>query len=341
MADTKFFFILLTVLALITIPTALIIVSYNDWNSGISETGQTCENISQFGAYCPKPQNPTISESYSGTINLTTTNVDNVSYVTIQKKLPLSDIPAWYWNTAIGYISTWGLNDNKHIFLNGVQKINGWYKTSYTVNNTVKKEFLIVLHAGNLHPLNFLRDLVLEFSANEVRIPGWVPYTYEKTVSVPGLFNNPNLLIKTEYNPDTHLINCYVNNALIINNISQNEFSLNVWGSVTHHVDDWYGGIGTKETGITLTSYYTEGGQSLAGISSTEPSIWDRILDLVPWGREIWNFASIFLNIINPFANVNTLDLTGQPIIPWFMSVFIDIMIIGIIAYGITILRGN
>jgi hypothetical protein len=185
-----------------------------------------------------------------------------------------------------------------------------------------------------------MRDITLEFSNNGIKIPGLIPYTYAQQFSVPGLFNTPAFNIRTEYNPSSTKIKCYVNDQLMVST-TQSQFSV-VGNTLGIHMpsSDYYGGIGTKDPDINLRSYQADNGQSISAADVKNPDIWDRLLSVIPWGKEIWNFVNVFFAIINPFNTYGN-DLMGIELIPWWLSAMVDIIIIGIIAYGVQILRGN
>ena len=326
MADTKFFVILITLLFFVTVPTALIIQSYNDWNLNKTEDFSSCP--AQYGGYCPSPDNPTVSERIRGGYNFTYQNMTGEPWVVIEN-LPYTDNPAWIYNTGVGYISKAGTSFwERSIYFKYAVPQNNYYIINYVVNNTVKKPFFITIHA-----IEGVKYLELEFSDNAIKIPSTIPYLYQKTYDMPGLFYYPELKINTTYNPYTHHLLVSVNNG----------FALDIYPSVGTDIPkphDYWGGIGTKDNGVTLTSFDPVE-LNIPQITSNPSSIFGAICTTVPFCTEITKFTSVLFAIINPFSSDLTTDLTGQRIVPWFLSVLIDIAIIGIIAYGITILRGN
>lgn len=330
MADTKLFLIILSVLAITSITTALIIQSYQSWNTYGNDTFTgKCEGLNNV--YCP--YNPGLYESLRGTQDLTTDNILtslNSSYMFCIGSCPLH----WIFNNGIGvFSSNDALNINYHyMYLKGVNKNNdGYYRVNYTVNNTVKENFIITIHDSR--DSNF----GLEFTDDGIKIPSVVPYFYNAQYPVRDFFNNPEFTITTAYNTNTRHLLCYVNNQLIIN-----DYQFDITEALHKGCTDtcYYGGIGAKASYVTLENYYVYDGQS-TNILEDEPSFWDKILDIVPWGHEIWNFTNTFITIANPMAGMTTTDSLDEPIIPWWLSVLFDILIIGVVAYGVTVLRGN
>jgi len=334
MADTKFFIILLTILAFVTIPSALIIMSYNDWNANTTQNYSKCPpNMS----YCPNINTTKYSATLSGWVNASLQDLTNTTFLDIHDQI-YSSSKSWIWNYGIGYISRptksglLGVYYND-LLLNYVKPdSNGYYEVIYSVNNTVKKEFIIILH-GKL-----MQDgIFLKFTNDGIRIPGMIPYTYVAEVPISNLFSRTYFNIHTRYNPTTNKVTCIVDNQYIFNEVTIPDPTL-YWMSFIDS-SDYYGGIGAIDDGVTLTGWQVIGGQTAPG-NPQRTSFLDDVWKIVPYYKEIEKFKDAFWDLVNPFDNYGS-DLTGEPIVPWFISVFIDIIFIGIIAYAITILRGN
>ena len=334
MADTKFFFILLMVLAVTSIPTALIVMSYNDWNNN---TTTVISSGCPPGAYCPNKEEigMGVASQLIGNVSLSTHNYLNTSFIDVQTCD--NGEWCWIWNNGIGAISRpyhGGLAETSYdyLLLSGINRnSNGYYIVTYQVNNTVKKDFTLVLSSRFSQ-----QGPVLEFTNTEVRVPATVPFTYSYRFSTPGLFNNLWFNISTEYNPDTNKLNWFVNDQ---------------WGDININVPDrllywnfletttYYGGIGARDDGVTLTSYYASSGQNVIGNPEDE-TFTDKVWEIVPYHDQIESFIGVFADIVNPFDSYGN-DINGDPIVPWWMSVMVIIIIIGIAAFGIQILRGN
>ena len=78
----------------------------------------------------------------------------------------------------------------------------------------------------------------------------------------------------------------------------------------------------------------------VSGIAYVWGVVAGAVVTSIPFGTEIVQFVNAINQVVNPYANPVT-DLTGQPIVPWFIQIIFFILVGGIIAYGITILRGN
>ena len=348
MADTKLLLVLLSVLAFSTIITGVIIQSYQSWNTYGNDTF-TGKCPAGYGAYCPYPVDPSQSYLMQGEVNLTTTDATNVSWADVSDTgftIPL--IKYWKFNSGIGMISNTGesltgmdFGDYDSLYIRGIQRSpDGYYRTMYWINNTVQKPFIIQLHA--LYKSERFR---VEFADNKVGIPGTIPFTYLYRTDVPGLFINPLMNVTTEWNPSTSHVKVSLNTNIVLNETIEEPCVIPVFFCPSPSPTDYFGGVGAKNNGVTWRGYYTLAGQSVTNEQvNPETPVWNAILDIVPWGHEIKNFADTFLGIatFQYSTATDTGDWAGEPIIPWWIVVFtIYIPIIAIVAYGIQLLRGD
>lgn len=324
MADTKFFLTLILSVFLITVPIALIVQSYNDWNANTTSnySATTCP---EGMAYCPNMQKIGSSARLSGNVSMAETNYLNTSV--------LIEDYSWRYVEGVGTMFRTSKIEvyDHYLLINGIQPdTNGYYTTSYLINNSVKGDFKLVLWGKRT-----ATGLVLEVSDDEFRIPSAVPYLYSYRFPYPGLFDTHSMLyIRTRYSPALNKLSVSLDNTTL--------FSIDTTRPVFYTIFDssnYYGGIGTKTDKVTLVSYYPENGQVISG-GTKSLTVLDDIWKIVPYHEQIEDFVDVLGAILNPFNNYGT-DLTGTKIIPWWLSTLIDIMLIGIIAYGIQILRGD
>ena len=347
MADTKLLLVLLSVLVFFTIITGVIIQSYQSWNTYGNDTyiGK-CSDA--YGMYCPNPVDPRETALMAGEVNFTTTDASNVSWADVSDSgftIPL--IKYWKYETGIGMVSNGGTSltgidwgDYYSLYIKGIQKSpDGYYRTSYWINNTAKKPFIIQLHA--LYKSERFR---VEFEDNKVRIPDYLPFTYRYSVNVPGLFTNPMMNITTEWNPYTSHVRVTLGTNIVINTTIEEPCVIPVIYCPSPSPNDYFGGVGVKNDGVVWRGYYTYAGQVVTAEKlDPETTVWNKILDIVPWGHEIKNFADTFLGIttFKYSKATDTGDWSGQAIIPWWVAAMIDLIFIVIIAYGIQVLRGD
>lgn len=320
MADTKFFFILLTVLAFVSIPTALIVMDYNNWNENKTSDYSSCP----AGAYCPAKSNVGFVTSLTGNISLADTDYTNTTAI-------FEDY-SWRYNKGVGTLSQFsGIPFyDYYLLIPGINPdINGYYTVTYLINNSVKERFLLVLHGKRT-----ATGLVLECTNDGFKIPGLIPYMYDYTYNIPNMFTTRDHLIQTKYNPSTNNLIVFYQGIELFGITAPAPVFLTAFDS-----SNYYGGIGTKANGITLISYTATSGQTISG-NAEELTILDKVWEVVPYHDQIETFTGVIFDLVNPFDSYGN-DMTGTPIIPWWISVFFIIITIGIVAYGIQILRGN
>lgn len=335
MADTKFFIIIITFIALFTIISSLIITSYDDWN-----TNKTTDIINAgcpSGAYCP--QQPDQPEEYTiyGNIDLTKTDVSNVSYIIVSSTdFVIPAIDYWLWNDGIGMISQHidALAYN-YLYVNGVRPVKNFYSMNYLINNTIKKPFTILLH-GEYKAEYF----ILEFRDDGIFIPGWIPWTYDYQYPIPSQFTITEFNISTEYNPSTHNLTVWVNNQYGFRNLIINE-PCGIF-CPTDDITDYYGGVGARDKYVTVKSIYSLGGIQVNNVQDTTGFL-DDIWRLVPYYKEIGQFTGTIWGLVTfDYSFGNHTDLTGTVFVPWYIVIFaIYIPLIAAVGYIITILRGN
>ena len=322
MADTKFFVILITLLFLVTVPIALIIQSYNDWNANITEDMSSCpEGI----AFCPSASTLNSEFTLTGNVSLAENDYLNTS-------LLMTDLN-WHHFAGVGTMYRPGLIPiyDSWLLVNGIQPDqDGYYTTNYLVNDTVNGVFKITLHGKRTAD-----GMYLEVTNDGFKIPSHIPYLYDFTYSYPNLFSHDMLYIRTKYNPVSHNLVVSLDGSQLFDTTTPSPIFYTIGDS-----SNYYGGIGTKTDGLTLISYYAENGIKIAGGTEKSTTILDEVWKLVPYHDQIETFVNTIGAIANPFNSYGT-DLTGEKLIPWWLTALVDIILIGIVAYGITILRGN
>ena len=134
MADTKLFLILVTVLALGTITTGVILLSYNSW----AETGTDFyqADCPPGSYYCQAVQPTNITEG----LNFTSQCNSNASYLITNDRVWISslftNVPSWRCRNNVGWITEesgqFGLyHENSFLLFTNLQAVNGVYNNTY------------------------------------------------------------------------------------------------------------------------------------------------------------------------------------------------------------------
>ena len=338
MADTKLFLGLVTFIALFTIVSSIIIGSYNDWNANVTDSSiVSCP----AGAYCPSQPAQPGTYSIVGNIDLTTFCPDNISaFKSESSSYTIPIIPYWACALGIGVFHSVNANafDYDYYYVDGVNPVNNYYIMNYTINNTVKQPFTILLH-GDAE--KFVEYFVIEFKNDGIRIPGILPFSYDYQYPVSNLFANTEFQIQTKYNPRTNNVVLLVGNMYGFD-ITQEEPCFLICPS--QDPSHSYGGVGAHEKYVTIKQIKSEGGIIVAQSQSEEtPGLIDELWSIVPYHDEIDAFASTVWGLITfQYSFGEQVDLTGTVMVPWWIVTFaIWIPLIGIFAYIITVLRGN
>ena len=338
MADTKLFLILVTFLALFTITSSLIIGSYDNWNSN-----QTDDSLVSCppGAYCPvQPEQPG-SYEIIGEVDFTVQNPENISvFIPETSSFTIPIIPYWTWNTGIGIIHNVNANtfDYDYFYVDGVIPVNNVYIMNYTINNTVKEPFTLLLHGDAEKKTEYF---VVEFKNDGIRIPGITPFTYDYEYLVTNLFTTPEFNIQTKYNPRTD------NVVVLVNSMYGFDITLEEPCFLicpTHDPSHSYGGVGAAKKYTTIKKIKSEGGLRVTSSQSEEtPGLIDEVWSIVPYHDEIESFASTVWGLITfQYSFGEQTDLTGEALVPWWIVTFaIWLPLIGVFAYLITVLRGT
>ena len=323
MADTKFLITLILFLFFVTVPTALIIESYNDWNTNTTLDISTCP---EGMAFCPSSQSLNTEVTLSGNISFADTDYMNTSLI-------MTDLN-WHQVPNIGIVYIPGLIPiyDSWILVNGIQPdADGYYTGTYLVNNSVHKDFKLTLHGKRT-----ASGIYMEVTNDGFKIPSLIPYQYDYVFPYPNLFAKSDMMtIKTRYNPSSNLLEVYLDGGQLFAVDTPEPTFYTLFDS-----SNYYGGIGTKGERLTFISYFPENGIKLAGGTEKSLTIVDEVWKLVPYHDQIESFVNTLGAIANPFNNYGT-DLTGEKIIPWWLTALVDIALVGIVAYGIQILRGN
>ena len=313
-----------------TIVTGLVIQSYQSWNTygNDSYTGMCPAG---YGAYCPQPKDPNVKVQFSE-LNLQLVNITGEDFVYVQKDL-ISGEYKWKWVTGVGYTCVHPPGWIRFKFM--TMDSSGFYMINYTVNNSVHRPFYLTLHADERTDY-----LVLAFKTDKIEMPNSLPfgsplYTY----NVPGILTKEKLDIMTRYNPATHEVQVWVNNQYGFY-ITQEE-PFNLFGFTSAMYYDYYGGIMSYDENVVLENVEAN---IEVPITTSGSSILDTLLDVIPFARPITSFLQTFMGMatFQYSTATDTGDWSGEPIIPWWVVIFVIYLpIIVIIAYAIQVLRGN
>ena len=333
MADTRLLLVLISVLAISTIATGVIIQSYQSWNT-YGNDSYIGECPSGYGAYCPAPKDPNVRIEYHD-LNFLAANMTTEEFIVIHKDL-ISGTYRWKWFPGIGYVSNPVWSSTAWMYFKYIEPDQeGYYNVLYIVNNSIKKPFYISLHSDERTDY-----LLLYFKSDRIEMPNSIPFTPPLyTYMAPGLFIANTFNISTRYNPNIHNIKVFVDSQYAFD-ITQRE-PFNLLGFTSAYYYDYYGGIGSDEKGTNLV--FVQADISVP-ITSTGSSVLDTLLDVIPFARPISSFANTFTELARfRYSNAtDTGDWAGEAMIPWWLVIItIYIPIIAIIAYAIQLLRGD
>lgn len=291
MADTKLLLLLVGSLVLGSLVTGVVIQSYESWNeTGTDFYQEKCPpGMSSASAFCQQWQ-PTNTTTY---YNFTSSAAKNQTWFNIETGF-FTD--AWVWNDGVGYISepSTSVFNTAVMTFSDLSPRNGFYTTTYVINNSVKEDFWLMLEWYTDE-----RDSIrLVVENDQMRIPdiqwGLFQFGNDYTYSYPlGNFNTNPISITTSYNPGTGELEVSTSYGAGFYVTIDKPF--NIWASVSSAFGKpKYGGVGTSGDHVTVVSinpYIVQSNDRKTGTMDQIWGFWTTMVDLltfqapdiVPW----------------------------------------------------------
>ena len=330
MADTKLLLLLVGGLTLSTLLVGVVLLSYNSWNQDSNGDGLP-DGQDFYQERCPEGSyfcNGMV-RNITTCVNYTTYSDENAGYIHIKRGglggglIPfINTAPYWRFKTGIGWISEagdYGLTPPSAFLLyDNIQPLNGRYQTTYYINNTVNKPFGIVIRWVDWNEVMYVAISSKQICVNGAKITTETPqYCYNS--GNYDIFSYDTMTIYTDYNPNTNNLKFNITETGIgfdITAIPETPLIPNIL------TIPYYGGVGTKDTGINLYAICTYIFESKA------PSMWDTLTNFFDM---IWGLVSFNPDQLCTINNNGTVDC-----IPWWIIVLF-IYVPGLIVLAILV----
>lgn len=203
----------------------------------------------------------------------------------------------------------------------------GIYRHKYTLKKNSVNHFSIIIRDTGYNS----DTLILEFNPDELTLRNnnamgiLIPNSYEQTILVDTSGNGDDILVvETVYDITEKTVNVYVDNIQVALFTEVPEKSVLSVGKPTY-----YGGVTVGNSGFEINAYETN---SHRGNSETGFDLFAFLNTLA--GVLVWYVSP---DLPDSSSNWYTLSVIGDT----FINIIIKIQQIGIVAYGLQLIRGN